>query len=137
MNQDPCTFDARKRETVMVLATVRAVAAACDPATRLIGNIRCDDIIRAIDELIPLEEYYPATTLEIDPMKLYCRHDWRDGARADEVLMGLLTCAMNWEDDATIIGPLRAGEVAGAMYHALTGQCLKTSYDPDISSSPS
>ncbi len=123
-------FSPKLRDTVMVLATLRAVAASGNPAIRLLGNVRCDDIIRSVDELMPLDEYWPGQTGTIKPTQIYMRQDWRDGQPADIVLMGVLTCAMHWERDATIAGPLLAGELADAVYHCLTGRDLQTDQTP-------
>lgn len=118
---DVTRFSERLRETVMVLATLRAVAAAGLPGTRLLGPVRSDDIIRAVDARMPLEEDWPGRVGDHYPLSLYARRDWRDGVPPDEVLMGVLDCAMRWQDDAVIVGPLRAGELRDALLHVLTG----------------
>jgi len=115
-------FDEQNRQTVMVLSTLRAVAASCMPATRLLGNIRCDDIIRSVDERMPLDEFWPGETQDINPAHIYMRRDWRDGAPSDEVLMGVFTCALYHHRDASLAGPLRAGEMQDALYHVLPGR---------------
>jgi hypothetical protein len=132
---DAVNFSDELKQTVMVLSTIRAVAHACSPATRLIGNIRCDDIIRSIDELMPLDEFWPGQTRSIKPTHIYCRHDWRDGVSADEVMMGLFAVSMNWQGDALLIGPLTAKEVQEATFHVLTGQNLEKALDPENKSS--
>lgn len=125
MPQSPTEFEPEKKASLMVLATIRAVAAACSPGTRLIGPIRCDDITRSIDDMLPLDEFWPGSTRDIDPLKIYMRHDWRDGVISEEVMMGIFTCASNWEDDAVIIGPLTAREVKDAAFYTLTGLDLE------------
>ena len=115
-------FNAAQRETVMVLATIRAIAASCTPATRLIGNLRCDDLVRAMDEMMPLDEDMPGKTPNIDMFTLYSAGIAQDGAPAVQVLASLMGYAMQWKADATIIGPLRADEVASAVYSALGGK---------------
>lgn len=125
MTQSATEFEPEKKASLMVLATIRAVAAACSPETRLIGPVRCDDIIRSIDDMLPLDEFYPGQTQEIDPLNIYMRRDWRDGVISEEVMMGIFACASNWEDDAVIIGPLTAREVKDATFYILTGLDLE------------
>lgn len=115
-------FTPKLRETIMVLATLRAAAASHSPGTRLLGNIRCDDIMKSVDALMPLDECWPGETHDLDPSSLYVRRDWRDGSAPDIVMMGILDCALKWVPDANIVGPLRAGEIVSAAYHVLTGR---------------
>ena len=117
-------FSPEIRETVMVLATIRAVAAACEPGCRLVGSVRCDDICRAVDELIPLDGEWPGQTRTIPPVNLKLPARWQDGAAPRTVLTGVLDCALGWVPDARLIGPLTAGEVAKVTYHVLTGRDL-------------
>lgn len=124
-------FDEQHRQTVMVLATLRAVAASCTSATRLLGNIRCDDIMRAVDALMPLDEFWPGETQDIKPNHIYMRHDWRDGAPVDEVMMGVFACSLHHQRDANLAGPLNAGEVQDAVYHVLTGRDLSADREPE------
>jgi hypothetical protein len=132
---DATRFSPLMRSTVMTLATLRAVAASCDPGVRLLANIRCDDIIRAVDELMPLDEYWPGETQHIERNHLYVRHDWKDGQASDIVLMGVMNAAMHHVPDSPIVGPLFAGEIASATYHVLTGlefeQKVESSPEPD------
>lgn len=131
MEQSATEFSDDHRTTIMTLATLRAVAVSHGPATRLLGPVRCDDLIRAVDDLIPLEEGWPGRTREIAPLHLYSRRPWRDGQPSEEVLMGVLECAMHWAPEAQIAGPLYAGEIAGAAYHVLTGQRLDRAATPE------
>ena len=68
-------------EGVKVLATIGVAAAACDPATRLVRNIRCEDITHAVDELMSLVECCLGETLALNPMTICCRRGWRNGPR--------------------------------------------------------
>jgi len=129
-------FNEQHRQTVMVLATLRAVAASCTPATRLLGNIRCDDIMRAVDALMPLDEFWPGETQDINPAHIYMRQDWRDGVPVDEVMMGVFTCSLHHQRDANLAGPLNAGEVQDACYHVLTGRDLTADKTPAESPEP-
>ena len=132
-------FNVAQRNTVMVLATIRAIAASCTPAVHLIGNLRCDDLVRAIDELIPLDEDMPGKTPNIDMLALYSSiYSYKivqNGAPAAQILANLMFCATRWEKDAVIIGPLRADEVTSAVFSALGGkdpQKLDIGPEPDI-----
>ena len=115
-------FNAAQRETIMVLATIRAIAASCAPTVRLIGNLRCDDLVRSIDELMPLDEDMPGKTLNIDVFTINPNRIVQDGAPSVQILTNLMNCALRWEGDATIIGPLQADEVASAVFFTLGGK---------------
>lgn len=125
MTYDPVNFSKTLKETIMVISTLRAVAAACDPGVRLFANIRCDDIIRSIDEMMPLEEFYPGRVGKREPHHIYTRRDWRDGLPAEEVMMGIFDASRCHMSDALMAGPLLAGEVLNASFHLLTGCSLE------------
>ena len=138
MNQDPCIFAVLKRETVLDLAIISAVAAACVPATRLVGNIRCDDITCAVDERMRLVECCPGETLALNPMTLCCRRDWRDGFQAEEMFMDIFLHGHGLVGRWHAHRPLRADEVAGAIYRSLTnGQFQEDHHDINSPATPS
>jgi hypothetical protein len=118
---DAVNFTPLMRSTVMTLSTLRAVAASCDPGVRLLASIRCDDIIRAIDALMPLDEFWPGETLKLNQNELFTRHDWRDCQSPQNVLMGVLDAASRHVEESPIVGPLLAGEIVDATYHTLRG----------------